>query len=109
MGHAGGIVSRATFTWTANELEGLLAIEAPDGQLRDALTKLDDVIATIRGYGTIMKEARFDDTTLLIKIPKVQPRKYNGDISVWLGSWAQFKNIYEITVLTTADKLQFTM
>lgn len=39
------------------------------------------------------------------KLPKIQIRKFNGEIKEWLGFWSQFKKIHEDEELH--DKLQY--
>ncbi|XP_071643041.1 uncharacterized protein [Temnothorax longispinosus] len=41
------------------------------------------------------------------KLPKYEPRKFNGDVKEWLLFWSQFKKIHEDEDLDNADKFQY--
>ncbi|XP_021959017.1 uncharacterized protein LOC110854896 [Folsomia candida] len=41
------------------------------------------------------------------KLPKIQLKKFNGELTEWLGWWAQFKKIHEDDGLHDSDKFQY--
>ncbi len=42
----------------------------------------------------------------LVKLPKIQLHKFNGDLMEWLGFWAQFEKIHEDNDIAVPDKFQ---
>lgn len=41
------------------------------------------------------------------KLPKIELKKYNGELMEWLGFWSQFSKIHEDTSLAPEDKFQY--
>ncbi|OXA44279.1 DNA-binding protein HEXBP [Folsomia candida] len=41
------------------------------------------------------------------KLPKIQLRKFNGDMKDWLSWWSQFKKIHEDDTLADSDKFDY--
>ena len=41
-----------------------------------------------------------------VKLPKMEIKKFNGDIKQWLGFWAQFEKIHEDESIDTVHKFQ---
>jgi len=41
------------------------------------------------------------------KLPKIEIRKFNGEIKEWLGFWSQFQKIHEDAQLHNSDKFQY--
>ena len=41
------------------------------------------------------------------KLPKIEIRKFNGDLKEWLGFWSQFEKIHEDSTLHDSDKFQY--
>ena len=41
------------------------------------------------------------------KLPKIELKKFNGDLKNWLGFWSQFSKIHEDASLHDADKFQY--
>ncbi|XP_011687757.1 PREDICTED: uncharacterized protein LOC105449965 [Wasmannia auropunctata] len=42
-----------------------------------------------------------------LKLPKIELRKFGGEIKDWLPFWSSFKKIHEDTALTREDKFQY--
>ncbi|KAF2890626.1 hypothetical protein ILUMI_15547 [Ignelater luminosus] len=47
------------------------------------------------------------DSKRRFKLPKIEPKKFGGDLKDWLQFWSQFKNIHEDKIITTEDKFQY--
>ena len=41
------------------------------------------------------------------KLPKIEIKKFNGELTEWLGWWAQFQKIHEDESVHAADKFQY--
>lgn len=41
------------------------------------------------------------------KLPRIELKKFNGDLKQWLGWWSQFKKIHEDEELHDSDKFQY--
>lgn len=41
------------------------------------------------------------------KLPKIELKKFNGEVKEWLQFWAQFKKIHENTLIDNEDKFQY--
>ena len=41
------------------------------------------------------------------KLPKIEIRKFNGDLGEWLGFWSQFQKIHDDATLHDSDKFQY--
>ncbi len=42
-----------------------------------------------------------------VQLPKIQLKKFSGDVKDWLGFWAQFQKIHEDEDIAVADKFQY--
>ncbi|KAF2891198.1 hypothetical protein ILUMI_14975, partial [Ignelater luminosus] len=47
------------------------------------------------------------DSKRRFKLPKIELKKFGGDLKDWLQFWSQFKNIHEDKSITTEDKFQY--
>ncbi|KAF2886493.1 hypothetical protein ILUMI_19680 [Ignelater luminosus] len=47
------------------------------------------------------------DSKRRFKLPKIELKKFDGDLKDWLQFWSQFKNIHEDKSITTEDKFQY--
>ncbi|KAF2890001.1 hypothetical protein ILUMI_16172, partial [Ignelater luminosus] len=47
------------------------------------------------------------DSKRKFKLPKIELKKFGGDLKDWLQFWSQFKNIHEDKSITTEDKFQY--
>jgi hypothetical protein len=41
------------------------------------------------------------------KLPKIELKKFNGEVTEWLSCWSQFKKIHEDEDLHSSDKFQY--
>lgn len=42
-----------------------------------------------------------------INLPKIELKKFNGDLLEWLGFWSQFSKIHEDSSMAPEDKFQY--
>ncbi|XP_071575634.1 uncharacterized protein [Temnothorax nylanderi] len=45
----------------------------------------------------------------MIKLPKIELRKFSGDVKEWLPFWSQFKKIHENANINKGDKFQYPL
>lgn len=48
-----------------------------------------------------------NDSKRRFKLPKIELKKFGGDLKDWLQFWSQFKNIHDDKSLTKEDKFQY--
>ncbi|XP_024892962.1 uncharacterized protein LOC112468145 [Temnothorax curvispinosus] len=51
----------------------------------------------------------FHENIRTFKLPKIELKKFNGDVREWLQFWSQFKNIHEDITVTKVDKFQYLL
>ncbi|XP_070152521.1 uncharacterized protein [Polyergus mexicanus] len=126
--------ARRSFTRTANEIDQLLTAKEPNlGDLRDSLTRLEQVLEEIQGYDLTVRqhiletvpidEAALDTEQSVIDVYEkrfIKTRRKVRDITddekrgnrpkavtEWLPFWSQFKKNHEDEELDDADKFQY--
>ncbi|XP_071582019.1 uncharacterized protein [Temnothorax nylanderi] len=53
--------------------------------------------------------AQVPDQTNQIKLPKIELKRYDGDIKEWLRFWSQFKKIHENATIDRETKFQYLL
>ena len=64
-----------------------------------ALSSLDDASSASHISGAVHMKT--------YKLPKIEIRKFDGDLREWLGFWSQFQKIHEDSALHASDKFQY--
>jgi hypothetical protein len=59
----------------------------------------DSASAVTHSSGTVHKKTN--------KLPKIEIRKFDGNLREWLGFWSQFQKIHDDTALHASDKFQY--
>lgn len=58
-------------------------------------------------YSTAASETPSGNQTRNYKLPKIEIKKFDGQLKNWLGFWSQFKKIHEDATLHDSDKFQY--
>lgn len=109
------IVSVVTLKGTEEEQDAEIeAIADYEEKFRTAKVKADNFLASksvaggasaIDGGSSIPGDVNTHKKTY--KLPKIEIRKFDGDLGEWLGFWSQFQKIHEDKALHDSDKFQY--
>jgi len=87
--------------------EESLAIEEYKDKIRLALIKLEKVLVPKVPPASEYGSAQGGSMKKTFKLPKIELRKFNGELTDWLGFWAQFSKIHEDVDLHESDKFHY--
>jgi hypothetical protein len=91
-------------------------LEAECGTADEYLERIVRCVVTIEEKLKIVKDEPSSgdqdgsgaaDKQRSFKLPKIEIRKFDGDLKNWLGFWAQFQKINEDKTIHDADKFQY--
>jgi hypothetical protein len=85
------------FSFTKLKVEQLL-----DSGKHSSSTHSDDEL-TVDSYASAARGSNQKS----YKLPKIELKKFNGDLKNWVGFWSQFSKIHEDASLHDADKFQY--
>ncbi|OXA43068.1 Pro-Pol polyprotein [Folsomia candida] len=126
---------RATITKTVNDIDEELEKDPPDQEVLNLkLNKLGRLLTEVGDLDQKIHATRFKVEKVLrpggktpsppasfysveseghqkktFKLPKIQLKKFSGDLKEWLGWWSQFSKIDEDEELHASDKFQYLL
>jgi hypothetical protein len=65
------------------------------------------VSEVLRTRSTVVSSASTIRHTTTYSLPKIEIRKFNGKLAMWIWFWAQFQKIHEDDSLHNSDKFQY--
>jgi len=93
------VISEYEERYTTAKVRADNFLEDKSGPVRSASPSSSSGTSTTQGG-----EARSKKT---YKLPKIEIRKFGGDLREWLGFWSQFEKIHEDKTLHDSDKFQY--
>lgn len=73
--------------------------------------KCDNLVNKVYTEGSEVKTSSFcgnsDDKKRSFKLPKLEQKRFDGDVKKWIGFWGQFRKIHEDDSIDEEDKFQY--
>jgi hypothetical protein len=93
--------------------EETAAMEEYSDKARELLLRVDNVMPRDRPVSPTLSEfgtaASSMEKRRRFKLPKIELKKFGGDLKEWLGFWSQFQKIDEDDSLHASDKFQYLL
>ena len=109
-----GLMLDKNCTDVEQDLE-MAAVEEYNDKVRETKMKLNFLLfplPSIRSGSPTVSEAGTGDTATRnqkrnFKLPKIELKKFSGDLKEWIGFWSQFQKIDEDETLHVTDKFEY--